>query len=631
MRSLRFTRHRSVWALAVAPAMVVAGVWMAAPGQAAVTSATAMTVTQARPAAGGANSVQPNAINQLDCNGYSTKYQALKPGSKMDCTDPILRQQVTVNGKKVTKTARFEDNGHYIGHDEPSVKFISSAPGSGNTMTYFMKLPVDPRKKPTGNGSVTKYGELSIAPWFGLPMCDPNSYPQNPCTPDSDTNTGLGAPTDAGSAFMELQFYPPGFAPFPDSVSCSQTKWCSAMTIDSLEGTFNFAFLNPACVEPVNFAYLQRNGVPAGPPSPQLSDISTEMPNRQTLKLNPGDVLKVSITDPAAGFTTTIKDLTTGKTGFMVASAANGFMNTDVNTCAGTPFTFHAEYSTASQQNQVPWAALEGGVLMQQEIGHFESCDSVANSFPVSFGPSFSDPNVFQTCMGGSEGPSAVGEGPCDLSTFLCQNPSTEGTSGPTACPDNNAGGDNLCEFSDAACFPQGNRMVTINGQPVKEHYPVAGCLDNVFQNGDLDFDGNGYQANAWPDGTRNHPTSFRYIGPFDAANNPYPQIQFETDAPASEALCDIGTGVGCQVKPIGAAFYPFWSLNNTQRLSGVGAPRGACVWNFGNVLPGVTNQTFGMDAQYGPPDVARFAGTDTSAVMANPAVTGNCPSFTTP
>lgn len=44
------------------------------------------------------------------------------------------------------------------------------------------------------------------------------------------------------------------------------------------------------------------------------------------------------------------------------------------------PHTFHAEYSTASQQNQVPWAALEGGVLMQQEIGHFESCNSVAHA-----------------------------------------------------------------------------------------------------------------------------------------------------------------------------------------------------------------------------------------------------------
>jgi hypothetical protein len=637
MRRPTFLRRRSAWALALAlaPAMAVAGVWMAAPGQAAVTSPAAMTVSQAAPAATSANEVKPNAVNGLDCNGFSTKYKTLRSGSQMGCTDPFLREQEKVNGKTVTKTERFEDNGRYIGHDEPSVKFISNAAGSGNTMTYLTKLPVDPSKRPTADGSVTNYGELSIAPWFGLPMCDPNSYPLNPCTPDSDSNTGLGATTDAGSAFMELQLYPPGFAPFQDNVSCSRTKWCAAMTIDSLEATFNFAFLNPACTEPQNFAYLQRNGVPAGPPSPQLVDVASLTPNNQTLEMHPGDVLKVAISDPAAGFTTTISDLTTHQTGTMVASAGNGFMNTDVNTCAGTPHTFHAEYSTASQQNQVPWAALEGGVLMQQEIGHFESCNSVSNNLPFSTsdpnGQSFSDPNVFQTCNGGSEGPDATGEGPCDPSTFLCDNATTEGVNGPVACPTNDATSGALCEFSDANCFQRGNRPVTINGTVVEEHSPVAGCLDNAFQNGDLDFEGTDYQAQSWPDGTGNHPTAFRYIGPFTTGGKQYPQIQFETDAPASESLCDVSTGTDCVVKPLGSEFYPFFSLNNTQRLSGTGAPRGACVWNFGKALPGVTDQTFGQDAQYGASDVARFGGTDASAVIANPAISGHCPSFKQP
>ena len=91
----------------------------------------------------------------------------------------------------------------------------------------------------------------------------------------------------------------------------------------------------------------------------------------------------------------------------MTASAANGFMNTNIADCTGTPFTFHAEYSTAEQQNQVPWAALEGGVLMQQEIGHFEVCNSVTNQYPLRPAAVYSDPNVFDTCMGGAEGPNA--------------------------------------------------------------------------------------------------------------------------------------------------------------------------------------------------------------------------------
>jgi hypothetical protein len=38
------------------------------------------------------------------------------------CTDPVLRR----SGKKA---ARFIDNGWYVGHDEPSVNFVSNAAG----------------------------------------------------------------------------------------------------------------------------------------------------------------------------------------------------------------------------------------------------------------------------------------------------------------------------------------------------------------------------------------------------------------------------------------------------------------------------------------------------------------------
>ena len=55
-------------------------------------------------------------------------------------------------------------------------------------MTYLTKIPVDPKASPTPSGSVTNYGELSVAPWFGLPICDPLSFPQGACTPDSDSN-----------------------------------------------------------------------------------------------------------------------------------------------------------------------------------------------------------------------------------------------------------------------------------------------------------------------------------------------------------------------------------------------------------------------------------------------------------
>jgi hypothetical protein len=225
--------------------------------------------------------------------------------------------------------------------------------------------------------------------------------------------------------------------------------------------------------------------------------------------------------------------------------------------------------------------------------------------------------------MGGSEGPKATGEGPCTVtsSPVSCASATTEGPAGPTACPTPNPLSAALCEFADAYCFPAGSRPVTINGQPAKESARVAGCGDNQAQNGDLDFDGVPYQGSAWPDGTTNHPAVTQYAGPFQSNGRPYPAVQFETDVAGSESLCSPATGARCTAPPQGANFYPFYSMSSSQHLAG-----GACTWNFGNVLPSTT-QTLGKDAQYGPPDIARYGGTLISAPMPNPEFAGSCAS----
>jgi hypothetical protein len=630
-------RRRSTWALIVAPGLAMAGLTIAAAGPATAHNTIA---AHTQSAASEHFTVKPNKLSMVDCNGWSKRYASAQPGFRSHCTDP----RGPVRGEKGYNTlaggayssGRFVDNGHYVGHDEPSVKFISNSPGSAVNMTYFMRLPVDPVKQATNSGSVVHYAELSPAPWMALPLCDPSSYPLNPCAPHSDANTGLGSSTDAGSAFMELQFYAPGLPPFQDNTSCTKTKWCVAITIDSLESQFNFVNLNPACEEPVNFAYLQTNGVPAGPPSPQLSNGFTRTPNAHTLLLGSGDVLKVAVTDPltgpTAGFTVHISDMTTHQSGFMIASAANGFMNTNFKTCAGSPFTFHAEYSSAAPQNQVPWAALEGGVLMQQEIGHNELCNSLIHHDPTR-ADGLVDLKTFDTCVGGPhEGAHHVGEGSCNTHTGVCQHPMTEGTTGPIACPSNNFASGQLCEFADGTCIPKGPRTITLNGVNIKENSPVNICEDNLFQNGDLDFDGLSYSKTAWPNGTSNTPTSFRYVGPFQANGQSYPQIQFETDAPGSEFLCNIFDGNLCLTPPLAAHFYPFFTMTNKagQGVDGL-FPKGACVWNFGNVIKGVTTTSFGKAGQYGTPDVARFGGTNTSPIVANPEVTGACPALTAP
>ena len=176
-------------------------------------------------------------------------------------------------------------------------------------------------------------------------VCDPNSAPLTPCTPVSDGNAPKGNFPGGGAAFVEVQFYPPGFAPFVDSISCDNTHWCSALTIDSLECTGDGSGpCNNDCVEPVNFGFIQTDGIPPGPPSPQLSDDSTFTPNAHTLLMNPGDKISVRMFNAriAGGHALEVEetDLTTGQSGFMIASAANGFMNTNPFDCTGTPFNF---------------------------------------------------------------------------------------------------------------------------------------------------------------------------------------------------------------------------------------------------------------------------------------------------
>ena len=290
-----------------------------------------------------------NTDGGLDCNGYSP----ISPNiiKNMVCADPV-----GVNGY------RFYDNHHYIGHDEPSMQFFSNSSSSANNMKWEITLPgTDP--VPNQSGTLVANAELYPTFWFSLALCDPNSSPVGPCTPNSDSNTA-----SSGSAFLELQFYPPG-------TNCDSTHWCAALNIDSLERNATKA-LNTNCVEPFNFAYIQKDGIPTGPPGPGSQTNATFASNSNTLLMNPGDKLIVLINDTSNGLLTEVVDKTTGQSGYMVASSSNGFENTlsdfNTNTCTPQPFSFHPEFNTVTISNIVPWTALQANVNIAFEIGHFE-------------------------------------------------------------------------------------------------------------------------------------------------------------------------------------------------------------------------------------------------------------------
>jgi hypothetical protein len=444
--------------------------------------------------------------------------------------------------------------GHYVGHDEPATLFYSNVAGSGNRMRYDLSLPKDPGTS-AGGGKYFNF-EIRVTFWFGMAMCDTQSYPEllSTCTPDSDTNIVDPAisPRHPGTAFMEMQFYPPGWVRWPAGDSCDATKWCAALNIDSYDYNpvtgkpNNSACLSTVGIEPVNFAFITKSGMSQAPANPVDATTATYTPNpKKDLFMSSGDRLTLAMHDTAKGLHVEIHDMTTGESGSMTASAANGFgqvvYNPSGTTCQVNPYDFHPMYSTSSEKTRVTWAAHSYNIAYSDEIGHFDFCN----------GPNAITP--------GGNCPKGNKEGiPRD------QEPS---------------------DSDDTYCFPASSSTLI----------QVSGC----YGENDPGFDGPSYQP-LWPDGHYTlHPTPVQFSSPLTGAsyNVNYSRMAFEADLPRIEfTTCDRTTGVGCTLVPetddgTPAAFYPFFSIKNQTN--------GPCLWMFGSHIPGASND-FGQNTQYG-------------------------------
>jgi hypothetical protein len=472
--------------------------------------------------------------------------------------------------------------GHYVGHDEPSMLFDSNVPGSGNHMRYNIVLPKNPSAHHPNAVNKSYAFELSGAEWLGMAMCDTQSYPEQLKTCPRDSNKNIvdpaKSPKHVGQAYMEMQFYPPGWIPWPTwqvavgASSCNPTMWCAAMNIDSLSlnpvtgKANNTTCLNKVGEEYVNFAFITKNGKSTGPANPvDATTAGTYTPQPADLFMHSGDHLSVAFTDSSNGEKVTIKDLTTGQAGFMTASKANGFAEVKYDpsgtSCTAIPTNFHAMYSTSSPQTRVTWAAGGYNVAMDTEIGHFQFCSGPKSIPATKFGLL---PNGnFTTCPKGDFEGRGANKEPSD--------PLRVTSSGSLV-------GD------DGFCFPGKEALV----------YKVTGCS---YTN-DPGWDGASYQK-LWPDGnTKEHPTPFQFTSPTTGRNYTaqYSEAGFETDLPATELYCNAATGKSCTRIPIAdngkpAVFYPFYSTTKIGK---------ACYWQFGNAIPGEISN-FGKNAQYGP------------------------------
>jgi hypothetical protein len=469
------------------------------------------------------------------------------------------------------------------GHDEPSLLFYSDTPGSGNSNVYQLTLPTDPPTAPAQDGSGGTWNfMLHPAFWFGMAMCDDQSAPDpgKPCPADSDRNIYTSTdPHSAkylgrtpGTGFMEMQFYPPGWGGVGTGVSCGpdNTQWCAALNIDSFALNSNTGVVNnSACInaageEYVNYAIITKSGQSQAPADPLRQTLATFETGPDTLEMNSGDRLTVDMHDTSTGFQVVIHDLTTGETGSMTASIANGFghplYQPDASTCTDAPYAFHPMYSTSSPSTRVLWAAHSYNVAFSDEIGHFEYCNAVG------------------------------ARGRCD---------STTGYPNPT---------DSSLDSDDRGCFSL--PVLDSGGNPLVD--PFIGCLAS-----DSDFDGPEYQTGTWP-GTGTDAslvsspiqfTSPLFTGPGKSGLHNYDQAAFETDLPRIEGTdsstnndcqrhlsnpADPNPGHDCIDPPNGATFYPIYTTT--------AASDGSCIWQEGGGdFPDATN-TFGgtSSAEYG-------------------------------
>ena len=199
----------------------------------------------------------------------------------------------------------------------------------------------------------------------------------------------------------------------------------------------------------------------------------------------------------------------------------------------------------------MPWGPGPYGINTEFEIGHFEPCTRVTGRSTLTDG-SFTD-TFFNRCHGPYEA-----DAPADKGSSL--------------------------EPNDSPCFRRGD---THGG--VADPNQVTGCDVFFGAVGDLDYDGTSSGRLADVGAPQPVPEPVPAGDRRPSRGSAFTEVQFVTDASATEAGCDF-----VERHRLRAAAEGPGSL---LPVLDAGRVDGKCVWEFGNMRNG---NTFGRDRQWG-------------------------------
>ena len=408
------------------------------------------------------------AKGDLDCNGFSTAQKELRANL---CTD--------ISGAHQGRLGRQVLRQRLVHRPRRARHQFHSRPGSSANVTWTQTLGRDPR-----SGAAVNDPGQDVSHWFELiprrgtrwrcatptPIrscpANPNRYKPTASDPWAATQGAAARPSwSCSSTRQDTRRSWTG-------ISCDDTHWCAALTIDSLECTAGFATCNTNCIEPVNFAFIQTQRRANGPPGPQEGDHGTFTPNAHTLLMNPGDTI----------------------TGAHVRRASPG-RRQGLQSGDRRPHEAHERLHAGVGRERLP-DHLDGGLLGHAVQLRARVLDGLAGQHhPVGGAPDRHQHRVRDRplrAMHLAQGPDHQPFDPSDTGGDL------QRVSGPYE----------KAASSDSTTTEQARHSATTPATPTpattaRAHRPAGpddGCQDNVFQNGDLDFDGTPY-CTEWPTG----------------------------------------------------------------------------------------------------------------------------------